>query len=679
MTGDDADRSSKKQEEPKWNLAYSDLTKRLFPRRGKDISGAVNFHGSDSEYDSELEDENSGQHTQVIELPEPFRHESLPEGRWIRLIKLYPGSGKDPIVVELFHCELDDVPPYEAISYVWGEENETKEILCNGKSLYIRLNLYLALRRFRRRSTPRTLWADFICINQSETTEKGHQVNIMGEIFSRAEMVLAWLGSDDENRAQIAFDFISEFYRAIFAQLEKIESDWINALRSIKYPNPPDLEEKLNAVNTITNNKYFRRVWIVQEIGLAQSVRLYSGIYFINFSVFVTYLQVLSQGFNSTYDHIWHGRLLCRIAAKVWLTYPLSNARTWTLENGLLHQIKNISRGKLGLPDFSEVLETIGNHYEASDSRDFIYALLGHPSARREGKLIIEADYSMSMTQLNQSLSTAFAIKSTNLHYLHTIYHQTNGSIKENAEFPSWAMKWGTRRSRSLFKSAIHDRIIQDESESCVGGILEDNKRLHVEGLLLDIITFRSKHVFSKDFNDSDAAQALEGSWDELIVANNAPTKEVVSLVVRQGSADWFDVYTIFFLDAYKFAKLTSIDKLKSDIELLKATYKKQFRILERSGRGHPVNCLTRAKKTFTGRRHFMTAGGYVGIGPRILENGDVCCFLFGAAAIFIVRPMKGENEYKLVGVAYVAGLMDGQIGRMWKAGDLVKQPIILC
>jgi len=52
---------------------------------------------------------------------------------------------------------------------------------------------------------------------------------------------------------------------------------------------------------------------------------------------------------------------------------------------------------------------------------------------------------------------------------------------------------------------------------------------------------------------------------------------------------------------------------------------------------------------------------------------------LFGAAAIFIARPMKGENEYKLVGVAYVAGLMDGQIGRMWKAGDLVKQSIILC
>jgi hypothetical protein len=38
------------------------------------------------------------------------------------------------------------------------------------------------------------LWIDAISINQETLEERNHQVGIMGEIYSRAECVIIWLG-----------------------------------------------------------------------------------------------------------------------------------------------------------------------------------------------------------------------------------------------------------------------------------------------------------------------------------------------------------------------------------------------------------------------------------------------------------------------------------------------------
>jgi hypothetical protein len=41
---------------------------------------------------------------------------------------------------------------------------------------------------------PRPLWADAICINQSDQKEKAIQVSMMGKIYSNAQTVIVWLG-----------------------------------------------------------------------------------------------------------------------------------------------------------------------------------------------------------------------------------------------------------------------------------------------------------------------------------------------------------------------------------------------------------------------------------------------------------------------------------------------------
>jgi len=73
-----------------------------------------------SEYDSDFEEletkasksemrDTQGDNIQLIQ--QYYSYNPLPDGRWIRLAKLLPGVGKDPIVVDLLHYEHDCAPP----------------------------------------------------------------------------------------------------------------------------------------------------------------------------------------------------------------------------------------------------------------------------------------------------------------------------------------------------------------------------------------------------------------------------------------------------------------------------------------------------------------------------------------------------------------------------------------
>ncbi|KAF9636440.1 Heterokaryon incompatibility [Lasiodiplodia theobromae] len=58
-------------------------------------------------------------------------------------------------------------------------------------------------------------------------------------------------------------------------------------------------------------------------------------------------------------------------------------------------------------------------------------------------------------------------------------------------------------------------------------------------------------------------------------------------------------------------------------------------------------------------RRFFVTKKGYIGIGPACMQEGDKVCVLSGAIVPFILR--SDGAEHKLVGEAYVHGIMHGE------------------
>jgi hypothetical protein len=88
---------------------------------------------------------------------------------------------------------------YEALSYVWGSQEDTVVIKIDEQSFRVTRNLYSALVHLRDRSVQRVLWVDAICINQMDSAERSQQVMLMGTLYRSANQVNIWLGPKDGN------------------------------------------------------------------------------------------------------------------------------------------------------------------------------------------------------------------------------------------------------------------------------------------------------------------------------------------------------------------------------------------------------------------------------------------------------------------------------------------------
>lgn len=97
---------------------------------------------------------------------------------------------------------LDGVP-FSALSYVWGDAKEKKRITVNGKLIDVTAGLVSALEyapgHMKKYKVAPRLWVDAICINQEDLEEKNHQVPLMKDIYSQAEMIICWLGAPDKS------------------------------------------------------------------------------------------------------------------------------------------------------------------------------------------------------------------------------------------------------------------------------------------------------------------------------------------------------------------------------------------------------------------------------------------------------------------------------------------------
>jgi hypothetical protein len=81
---------------------------------------------------------------------------------------------------------------------------------CEEKRIQITKNLEAALYEFRLPTSALVLWVDSVCINQSDTSERTHQVKIMGEIFREANRILVFLREEEQGIAE-AFSYLSSF------------------------------------------------------------------------------------------------------------------------------------------------------------------------------------------------------------------------------------------------------------------------------------------------------------------------------------------------------------------------------------------------------------------------------------------------------------------------------------
>jgi hypothetical protein len=116
----------------------------------------------------------------------------------IRLLTLLPGAKHETIQCCINRYALSGHSAYTAVSYRWGDSNPTRLIRLNGNEFLLRENLWQLLHCIRKPDEPLTLWVDAVCIDQNNVFERGHQVGIMGQIYTEATEVVVWLGPDSD-------------------------------------------------------------------------------------------------------------------------------------------------------------------------------------------------------------------------------------------------------------------------------------------------------------------------------------------------------------------------------------------------------------------------------------------------------------------------------------------------
>ncbi|KAK0110875.1 hypothetical protein ONS96_002462 [Cadophora gregata f. sp. sojae] len=108
---------------------------------------------------------------------------------------------------------------FTTLSYCAGDPKKTETIVVNGLEFNAFANLGHALRQIRhfwkeKHDTQELLlWTDQVCINQSNSDERSHQVNFMGDIYGSAIQVLVCLSAEGDRSGGIRWlqQFAHEF------------------------------------------------------------------------------------------------------------------------------------------------------------------------------------------------------------------------------------------------------------------------------------------------------------------------------------------------------------------------------------------------------------------------------------------------------------------------------------
>lgn len=114
----------------------------------------------------------------------------------LRILELLPGSFDDPLQCRLRVAAIEDDPVYDALSYMWGDPSPKGRIILDGEAFPVTESLENALKHVRLQDSIRCLWADAICINQRDIKERGNQVHLMKETYSRSRAVRVWIDVD---------------------------------------------------------------------------------------------------------------------------------------------------------------------------------------------------------------------------------------------------------------------------------------------------------------------------------------------------------------------------------------------------------------------------------------------------------------------------------------------------
>ncbi|KAI0856498.1 heterokaryon incompatibility protein-domain-containing protein [Xylaria cubensis] len=588
-----------------------------------------------------------------------YQYERLPGdgGKHIRIATIHPGFFGDDVHVSLRVEEFqvnssrpgqspsieDKVPYYEALSYCWGlpEQNPGHIFVRNqvphttesnlleasddgiwNQWLPARKSLLSGLRHLRYEDRLRELWIDAICIDQDDTVQKGPQVAMMGPLYSKAARVLVWLGpgADESSRAlallekwgsQVEYDARNNTL-TLSAQLREkgLSMEEVERNTSVEFTT-----ENTRAVCHLLCREWFERIWVRQEIGLANpsEARVQCGFVIVPWNLFLNGWAVFTHKYRPQENTDLAQKVVDRVE-KI---------------SGFLKQPEQISL--CWLRDYFAYTHCL-------DPRDRVYAV--RSMLEENISKFIQPDYSKTTIEVYQDATIAY------------LRGDLDGdlSILEQCErhpgwnSPSWVPDW-----------SYHDRTMTVlPQKEATGRILLNEKSwelvepgvLRVRGVSIT----RLASIYP--FHEEDVSEDIQA----LLAQENRPVDEVY----RAGGT---------ILSAYAQALMGNYfqdNNLSAQSATLPTLEVVQRELLELQGGrldDFSLGVKNRIRQTCTGRAFLRTTSGLLGVANDSIQPGDEVCAVFGNRRLLVLRPSGGQQygQYSLVGHCCIPGLENGE------------------
>ncbi|KAK1974411.1 heterokaryon incompatibility protein [Colletotrichum cereale] len=585
---------------------------------------------------------------------------------------------------------IDAPRPYRALSYTWGLPEKSHSIDVEGARLGITASLDAALRHVRREDEPVTLWIDQICINQADAEEKNEQVPLMTQIYSKAELVLVWLGpaADGSDALMECWKDIGQAARDLGIE-SYLTRDRLPLLRLImENRNPGDpvtarfqllLERAVPAFNALleamiawNERPWFGRVWTIQEQALGASTFFLCGTKMLNLDLLPLATLIFDrciskQSADGPVDHE-HIRLLSRA----------QNHRFGALM-AVRRRRRNFVKDKGPGDDLYHVLRRayVNGDARATLPRDRIYGLLS--IAVDAERLGIVPDYACldchpTFVEAARALVRAGSVEMLSFSQF----------PKDVEGLPSWVPDWRPTLTGSylaVFEDA-DGLLVRAAGDSTVELVHTDDPRvLGIRGLAVDTIEetgdvweweaeseARANHLRTiRAFCDRPPASGHDDDDDD-------DDDDVYESSERQAEAAWrVPVGDLYWTRAAGYQRVAPADRGDyEDCLAVLAILAQGFGPVApelRQQRMEEFHRMIPGQSNYsenmdkmTGKRPYVTRLGYVGMAPGGARPGDAVVILLGSRIPYVLRPSRDGTRCCFVGEAYCDGVMDGEM-----------------
>ncbi|RYP56139.1 hypothetical protein DL771_012084 [Monosporascus sp. 5C6A] len=520
------------------------------------------------------------------------------------------GNPEDPLRGELKAVAVDAAGDYKPLSYFWGPNKLTHEIFLPTARLRLTASLYHALRRLRRRTGSRRMWADQVCINQRNKEERSQQVQFMNKIYKNGSHVQVWLGLDEQHLAKEAFAFVRRLAGLLANNGEHAFNMDNLAEQSVDYWMPL---KHLTALPW-----YLYRRFVEPETPSRHDNR-FSFIYELH----------RAGHLNVTDDR---DRVFAMLGH-------------YSIRNGHNSELKGLEA------DYTKSVEEVYTDVAAraliGDNESLI--TLG---AVQHTRLPSSTKASRKRKRKLPPWVPDWRARHGHIMSEPTSPHRTCGSKKPDLRIsPSAPKVLGIRGTRIdsiekcsdlLEKGAFHERKIYEG----------DTTRAAVETLWMEICGNTNGFGLS----DKYAGGEESGFFAYVQTLSNG----CMAIYWRDHAAEPYgDIPHEKWL-AHSAAYLTKV--------VDKAAISPELRRLAEKGDAHKWSRA--ATGASSSRRFARTTRGYYVMGPQVMEKGDIVCMLFGGKMPFCLRHCLDSQFYLLVGECYIHGFMNGEAVDMLERGE---------